>query len=220
MPIPTNFSTHTRISARDHAFKQILQWIIDGTFHPGEKLNDGKLAEALGISRTPVREALQTLQAQGFVEMRPGKETRVTMIEKDDISKILPPLAALQSLAAELAAPVIDEHTIELLRDTNEKFAQAIGRDDAFKALKIDEQFHSAIVEITNNPYILSTISMLQAHVRRLFFHNSIVLTHSSIEEHEAIISAFERRDKDTAAAVMRSNWLRPMEEFYERIHL
>jgi DNA-binding GntR family transcriptional regulator len=91
MPLPTNFSTPIRLSAKDQAFNQIQQWIIDGTFHPGEKLNDGKLAKVLGISRTPVREALQTLQAQGFVEMHPGKETRVTMIEKEDISKILPP---------------------------------------------------------------------------------------------------------------------------------
>jgi DNA-binding GntR family transcriptional regulator len=74
------------------------------------------------------------------------------------------------------------------------------------------------IVEIADNPYMLNMISMLQAHVRRLFFHKSIILTPTSIEEHETILNAFEHKDKDNASSVMRNNWLRPIEEFYSRV--
>jgi DNA-binding GntR family transcriptional regulator len=94
-------------------------------------LNDTELAEALGVSRTPVREALQLLSVQGFVKTRPG---------------------------------------------------------------------------VIENPYITSAISTLQAHVRRLFFHKSFILTPRSVEEHEKILKAFKCRDKETAAATAKIN--------------
>ena len=211
MPIPTNFSAPNRLSAKERAFNQIQEWIIDGTLQPEEKLNDAELAQALGVSRTPVREALQLLSVQGFVEMRPGVATQVTAVNKEDISKILPPLAVLQALAAELATPVIDKQTINSLHGINTEFTKAIEKGDYYSALKLDEQFHRGIVEVAENPYIINTISMLQAHVRRLFFHKSIILTNDSIREHEAILQAFEHKDKDTASNIARNNWLRPM---------
>ena len=68
MPIPTNHSKPIRTTAKENAFNQLQQWIIDGTLHPGEKLNDTELAQALGVSRTPIRESLQLLEVQGFVK--------------------------------------------------------------------------------------------------------------------------------------------------------
>ena len=130
MPIPKNFSTPNRLSAKERAFKQIQEWIIDGTLQPEEKLNDAELAQALGVSRTPIREALQLLNVQGFVEMHPGVSTQVTAVNKEDISKILPPLAVLQALAAELATPVIEQQTIDSLRHINTDFAQAVGEEN------------------------------------------------------------------------------------------
>jgi DNA-binding GntR family transcriptional regulator len=211
MPIPSDFLTPNRLSAKERAFNQIQEWIIDGTLQPEEKLNDAELAQALGVSRTPVREALQLLGVQGFVEMRPGVATQVTAVNKEDISKILPPLAALQALAAEVATPVIDKQIINSLHSINTEFTKAIEKGDYYSALKLDEQFHRCIVEVAKNPYISNTISMLQAHVRRLFFHKSIILTNDSIREHEAILQAFEHKDKDTASNIARNNWLRPM---------
>lgn len=217
MPVPENFTTPTRVSAKDRAFSQLQQWIIDGTLRSGEKLNDAELAKALGASRTPVREALQLLEFQGFVEMYPGKETKVTTIEQEDISKVLQPLAVLQALSAEMAIPLINQETVEILRTMNKDFAEAVLKGDNYSALKLDEQFHECIIKITNNPYMLNMGSMLQAHVRRIFFYNSFVLTPTSIEEHEAIISAFENKDKDLATDIMRKNWLRPIDEFYAK---
>lgn len=215
MPIPANFTTPTRITAKKRAFSQIQDWIIDGTLQPGEKLNDADLAQALGVSRTPIREALQLLNVQGFVEMHPGVGTQVTAVNSADVSKILPPLAALQALAAELATPLISKDTIDKLRGMNENFAQSVETGDLFSALKLDEQFHNMIVETADNPYISKTVLSLQAHVFRLYFHQSIILTTDSIKEHEAILHAFEKKDKETAASIVRTNWLRPLEVFY-----
>lgn len=218
MPIPSNFLTPNRLSAKERAFNQIQEWIIDGTLQPKEKLNDAELAQALGVSRTPVREALQLLNVQGFVEMQPGVATQVTTVNKDDISKILPPLAVLQALASELATPIIDNQSIDSLHDINMKFAKAIKEGDYYSALKLDEQFHKSIVDVTQNPYINNALSMLQAHVRRLFFHKSIILTTDSVGEHEKILQAFECRDKEAASNIARKNWLRPIDVYYSNL--
>lgn len=218
MPVPENFVSTMHLSAKERTFLQLQQWIIDGTLQPGEKLNDNELAQSLSVSRTPVREALQLLEVQGFVEFHPGRETRVTMIEQADISKILPPVAALQSLASELACPLIKNEHIVLLRTANAKFALAIDKGDAFRALKLDEHFHSIILEITKNPYLASMVLMLQGHVRRLFFLNSIVLTQESVQEHESLLIALERKDKNAANQITRENWTRPMKLYYEQI--
>lgn len=215
MPIPTNFSSPTRVSAKNRAFAQIQEWIIDGTLQPKEKLNDADLAQALGVSRTPIREALQLLNVQGFVEMFPGVGTQVTSVNKEDINKILPPLGVLQALAAELATPVISQESIDSLREINTKFAEAIKKGDFYSALKQDEQFHNIIVENTQNQYITNSISNLQAHVLRLYFHQSIILTNDSIQEHEAILQAFENKNKEKAASLARKNWIRAIDEFY-----
>jgi DNA-binding GntR family transcriptional regulator len=215
MPIPTEHAKPLRISAKENAFNQLQQWIIDGTLHPGEKLYDTELAGALGVSRTPIRESLQLLEVQGFVRMYPGKATQVTEVDKESITDLLPPLAALQALSAELAIPQLTEDTIGLLESTNKRFADAVHTKDYFSALKIDEEFHQIIVDTANNPYILSMVASLQAHVRRLFFHNSIILTEKSIDEHNKIINLMKERDEANVSTIMRGNWLRAIDEFH-----
>ncbi|WP_077326484.1 GntR family transcriptional regulator [Virgibacillus siamensis] len=214
MPIPANHSKPVRQSAKESAFNQLQRWIIDGTLLPGEKLNDTELANALGISRTPIRESLQLLEVNGFVKMYPGKATQVTEIERDAIKDLLPPLAALQSLSAELAIDSVTEDRLTQLENINERFAKAIYSDNSYAALKVDEEFHQVIVDITKNTYIQGMIEQLQAHVRRHFFHNSIVLTEKSIDEHKTIITSLRHGNKKKAVETMKENWLRTLEEF------
>jgi DNA-binding GntR family transcriptional regulator len=212
MPIPKNHATSSRLTAKEHAFNQIQQWIIDGTLLPGEKINDTELAEALGVSRTPVREALQILELEGFVEMFPGKATQVTEIERESIHDLLPPLAALQVLAAQLAVDHMNDDKIQELEEINERFQAAIQTENYYSALKIDEAFHQVIVDIADNPYIKQMLRSLQAHVRRHFFHNGIVLTASSIEDHKALIQHFKDKNAKEVTNVMEENWLRTLE--------
>ncbi|MBP1968337.1 DNA-binding GntR family transcriptional regulator [Virgibacillus natechei] len=217
MPIPSDHSKPIRQSAKENAYNQLQQWIIDGTLLPGEKLNDMELANALGVSRTPVRESLQILEVHGFVKMYPGKATQVTEVEKESINDLLPPLAALQSLSAELAINHLTDDIIDILENTNNQFAQAIRSENYYAALKTDEEFHQIIVDTANNPYISSVVDALQAHVRRLFFHNSIVLTEKSIDEHKTIIDLMKNLDKQSVSPVMKENWLRSIDEFYKK---
>ncbi|RKD76008.1 MULTISPECIES: GntR family transcriptional regulator [Sinobaca] len=215
MPIPSDLPIPERKSAKDRAYLQIQKWIIDGTLQPEEKINDSELAEALGVSRTPIREALQLLNEDGFVAMKPGVVTQVTQVKPEDAVLIFPPLAALQALAAEIAAKNMEEPMIEELRNVNEQFTEAIQDGDYRAALKWDEKFHDIIVDSIRNPYISKTTLSLQSHVRRLFYHDSIILTEESIEEHDQIIYAMEKRDPETAAEVTRTNFFRPIDHDY-----
>lgn len=215
MPVPSEHQKPTRKTAKESAFNQLQQWIIDGTLQPGEKLNDIELAEALGVSRTPIRESLQLLEVQGFVKMYPGRATQVTEVDKKSIKDLLPPLAALQALSAELAIPQLSEKTLKELEQTNDKFAKAVQSKDYYSALKIDEHFHQIIVDCTFNQYIHSMVASLQIHVRRLFFLNSIILTEKSIEEHREIIRLMKEGNAEKVSSVMRNNWLRAIDEFH-----
>ncbi|QFG00602.1 GntR family transcriptional regulator [Psychrobacillus glaciei] len=214
MPIPVNHTKPVRTTAKRHAFNQLQQWIIDGTLQPDEKLNDIELAQALGVSRTPIRESLQLLESQGFVTMQPGRATQVTAVETHDINNLLPPLAVLQALAVELSIQNMDDATLELLEEKNTEFADALYAKEFTTALKVDEEFHQIIVDSANNPYILSMIEMLQAHVRRLFYYEKIVLREHSIKQHAEIIRLLREKDSQKVAETMRANWIYTIEEF------
>ncbi|HBU82429.1 MULTISPECIES: GntR family transcriptional regulator [Paenibacillus] len=216
MPIPKNFASPARMSAKERTFSQIQRWIIDGTLQPGEKLIDAELADSLGVSRTPIREAFQLLEVQGLVSTHPGKETKVTEIEKDDIFKMYSTMAALQALAAEVTAKIIVPEQIEQLRLINLEFASAIKSGQAYQAMETDEQFHNLIVEYSDNPYVTSFSASLQIHIRRfkyVFLKQPITATQASVDEHASIIKAFERKDSDCAQALMKQNFIRPMQE-------
>lgn len=210
MPIPQNYKAPVVLSAKERAFHQIQEWIIDGTLLPGEKINDIELAKAIGVSRTPIREALQILGFQGFVSMKPGVATTVNPIDIKNLNQVLLPLAALQALSAEIAASVATREDTQLLQDYNQQFAQAITEKDFFKALKMDEIFHAKIVQMCNNSHISDITTSLQAHVRRYFFHNAIILTAESVTEHEKIIEALTKHDSATASRIAKQNWTRP----------
>ncbi|XKH49406.1 GntR family transcriptional regulator [Chryseomicrobium palamuruense] len=213
MPIPSDMSKPVRKTAKLHAYHQLLNWIIDGTLQPEEKLNDIELAQALGVSRTPIRESLQLLESQGFVTMQPGRATQVTPVQKDDINHLLPPLASLQALATELAVPHMTDEIIAELESTNQQFADALKAKNFTEALRIDEQFHQLIIDTANNPYISQIVEMLQAHVRRLFYSEKIILRESSIETHAKLIALYKAKQTDELASLMTDNWLYTLEE-------
>ncbi|WP_238656087.1 GntR family transcriptional regulator [Paenibacillus piscarius] len=218
MPVPKNYVSPARMSAKERAFSQIQRWIIDGTLQPGEKLIDAELAESLAVSRTPIREAFQLLEVQGLVSTHPGKETKVKEIEKDDIFKMYSTMAALQALAAETTAKIIIPEQIEQLRALNLEFASAINSGQAYQAMEADEQFHNLIVELADNPYVASFSASLQIHIRRfkyVFLEQPITETQASVDEHGLIIAAFEKNDSDQAQAMMRQNFIRPMQELH-----
>lgn len=217
MPIPSNASKPKRQTAKKLAFEQIQKWIVEGVLMPGEKLNDDALAKALGVSRTPVREALQLLEMQGFVEMSPGKETRISQIEKNDVFKVYLPMASLQSTAAELAIENIQSSHIEQLTAINHEMKAAIDQNEIYEVLGIDKAFHDVIIEAADNEYISNFTSVLHMHILRLeylFFKSP----QNSIEEHKQIIQAYKEKDRKKAVELTYSNWIKPMQDIAKKL--
>src|SRR3954466_6364652 len=125
MPVPAN-DPFERDLLRDRAYAAIRDAIVDGTLAPGERLRDQELCAWLGLSRTPVREALARLEADGLVESAPQRVTRVTGLDRREARDAFPVVAALHALAAELAAPKLSAEDIDAMRAANARFADAL----------------------------------------------------------------------------------------------
>ena len=113
------------------AYERLRDAIVRGDLVPGEKIKDADLAEMLGLSRTPVREALTRLVESGLVESKPGVYTRVSTLNQHDIAATLAVLKALDSLAMETAVPRLTERDFRTMRQANRNFAAAVDRTPA-----------------------------------------------------------------------------------------
>ncbi|KFN01944.1 GntR family transcriptional regulator [Bacillus clarus] len=220
MPVPQNYRKPGRVSAKSLVLNQLQDWIIEGVLQPDEKINDGELAEALGVSRTPVREALQILELSGLVEMVPGQKTKIAPIKLEDVSMIYETIAGLHAIIGKQAIYQITEADIIRLSEINTAFQHAIHEKSSKEALQLDIQFHNTIVSIAKNSYIEPFLENMQLHILRLeylFFQNFIPAC-QSIEEHHLIIQAMKKQDELQIEKIMSQNWLRPMKEIQKII--
>ncbi|MEI5889285.1 GntR family transcriptional regulator [Bacillus cereus] len=220
MPVPQNYKKPGRVSAKSLVLNQLQDWIIEGVLQPDEKINDGELAEALGVSRTPVREALQILELSGLVEMVPGQKTKIAPIKLEDVSIIYETMAGLHSIIGKQALQKITAADIKLLSEINNSFQQSIEEKNSKRALQLDIQFHNTITFIAKNRYIEPFLENMQLHVLRLeyLFFQNFVPASQSIEEHHSIIQALQKQDEKQMEQMMSQNWLRPMKEIQKLI--
>ncbi|KIV72060.1 putative regulator PutR for proline utilization, GntR family [Bacillus mycoides] len=222
MPVPQNYKKPGRVSAKSLVLNQLQDWIIEGVLRPDEKINDGELAEALGVSRTPVREALQILELSGLVEMVPGQKTKIAPIKLDDVSIIYETIAGLHSIIGKQALQKVTDADIKLLSEINDAFRQSIHEKDSKKALELDIRFHNTITSIAKNRYIEPFLENMQLHILRLeyLFFQNFVPASQSIKEHHSIIQALQKQDEKRMEQMMSQNWLRPMKEIQKIISM
>ncbi|RAL25777.1 GntR family transcriptional regulator [Thermoflavimicrobium daqui] len=216
MPIPNDLPKLHRTSAKNQVLSLLQDWITDGTLQPGEKIIDAELAQTIGVSRTPIREALQILETQGFVEMKPGKETRITPLKPEDAHDIYLPLTSLEVLATELAAKQINEHKIQTLEKLNQDFIKAVHSQNPHSILEMDRRFHQMIIDTAKNPYISSFTHVLHLHIKRyelFYFEHAKGIIEESIKDHHEIIESFKSQDHERAKKYMQKNWTRAFHE-------
>lgn len=198
-----------RRPARWTVYDRLKNWVEDGALAPGEVVKDSEIAEMLGVSRTPVREALQMLEREGLVEMLPGRLTRVTDTTPEDIGLVYATLAALNALAAETGTPRATDADIAEMREHNEQLLEAIRAKDPVAAREADRAFHGVLVRLAQNPYLESAIDPLLTHIRRLeaLYFRDDKPGRKSYEEHEQIIDAVAAGDLEAARDATRSNF-------------
>lgn len=214
MPVPQNRAVVGRTLLRDRAYEILRDAIVDGTLAPGEQLREHELEEWIGVSRTPIREALMRLQRAGLVRTRPGHSTTVVPLDDDRVSDAIPVVAAMHALAAELAAPQITPAQLEQMQQANADFAAALERGDADEALRADDVLHDVVVQLADNSVLQDTLeqhSPLLRRVERARFAEAIerdtIPDPTSYHLHEQLIGALSAGDGQTAAATALSTW-------------
>ncbi|HYL44102.1 MAG TPA: GntR family transcriptional regulator [Ktedonobacteraceae bacterium] len=198
-----------RVPLRERVYSLIQRAIVSGELQPGQRVRDVDLAIQLGVSRTPVREALQRLGDEGLVEMLPGALTRVVPLDMQAAQDAFLVVAVVHALATRLAVSKLTESDIGSLRQVNNDLVIALDASDVVSAIRADDAFHEIFVRVSNNHEIRLTLDRLIPKVRRLEYTRFGSLAgHSSVLQHQAIITACEQRQPEQAASLTEQNWL------------
>lgn len=215
MPLPDAPLMLERRLMRDDVYAQLREWIIEGTLAPGEKLRDVELAERLGTSRTPVREALRRLEDEGLIETKQNAWTRVASVDAALATRIYPILRVLEPLALELSFPNFTADDIRGMRLLNRRVETALRRGDARIAALEDTELHDAWTGGCDNPELRAIIRDLKTqHIRLEIAYWGGQSALESVAEHARLIDALEVRDLKSARRVLESNWTRALSRF------
>ena len=209
MPVPAERADTTRTLLRDQAYARLRDAILDGTLEPGEQLKDAELAEWLGLSRTPIREAVARLEEYGLVETEPNRYTRVAPLSARDARDAFPVVAALQALAAALGVSRLTDADLEAMRLVNGDFEAALSAEDVDAAVAADDRFHAVLVQASANAEIARSLDRLMPKIRRLERARFGSLAgRRSVEHHERILALCAADEPEQAAQAVRENWL------------
>lgn len=179
----------------DHAYETIRGKILDGSYGPGFRLVLDRLANEIGVSAVPVREALRRLEAEGYVDFIRNVGARVRWIDVTDCAESLQTLAVLEASATAMAAPLLDRSTLTQARKANEAMAASLARRDGIAVSLQDCKFHEKLYDACPNTYLVSLVRREMTRVQRL---GSAILAlaperaQQAAEEHARLIELIE----------------------------
>jgi DNA-binding GntR family transcriptional regulator len=203
------------------AYDEILGAIVSGELAPGLRIRDADLAQRLGVSRTPVREALRRLVDEGLVETAPDAYTRVTPLATPDAEAAFPVVAALQALGARLGVPRLTDADLATMERLEAERVAALADRDAPLAIDVDERFHDVVLTAAGNPELTRTLARLMPKIRRLdLLHFGALAERAdeAVRGHDEILEACRRRDAATVAQLVEQSYLRLGEQAAETL--
>ncbi|WP_275293730.1 GntR family transcriptional regulator [Amycolatopsis sp. La24] len=196
----------SRSLLRDEAYERIRHAIIDGSLPPGTPLRDADLAEQLGLSRAPVRQALLRLAEDRLVVSKPQSYTRVAEFDAGDVRDAVRLVRALHELVVREAR--LSARQIAEMRAANERFREAVAEGDVGRAIEADDQLHDVPVRACGNRAVAATLDRYTPLLRRLEYARfSSLPAHRSVARHEELIDALESGDEKTAAQLTSTIW-------------
>lgn len=193
---------------RDVVFKTLRQEILTGKLKPGERLMEIQLANKLGVSRTPIREAIRKLELDGLVIMIPRRGAEVAQITLKDLKDVMEVRCALDVLAIELACDRMGREELNSLYQACENFREAVKTKDTRKLAEADVAFHDAIVLSTGNTRLIQLVSNLSEQMYRYRFeYLKDATSHEMLQqEHMEMYQNILKKDKAAAASVVRKH--------------
>ena len=189
---------------RDVVFNTLRQAILRGELKPGERLMEIQLANKLGVSRTPIREAIRKLELEGLVLMIPRKGAEVAEITEKSLRDVLEVRRALEELAVQLACEKITKEEIRELERVAKEFQQVVNSSDITEIAEVDVCFHDIIYTATDNQKLIQLLNNLreQMYRYRVEYLKRDGVFPQLIAEHEAIIRHIENNEKERATEV------------------
>jgi DNA-binding GntR family transcriptional regulator len=193
---------------REVVFESLREAIINGRLSPGERLMEIQLAEEMGVSRTPVREAIRKLELEGFVVMIPRKGAYVAGISIKDIANVFEVRAALEALAAGLAAERITEEELDELERYLVEISELRESGNLDAIVEKDTMFHDVIYRASRNERLVQIVTHLQEQIHR-FRTASLARpgrTRDALDEHKKLVEAISDRDVELAQKLAREH--------------
>ena len=187
---------------RDVVFNTLRQAILRGELKPGERLMEIQLANKLGVSRTPIREAIRKLELEGLVLMIPRRGAEVAEITEQNLRDVLEVREALEELSVKLACEHATQAQIEEMKQAAQVFKESLSGDDVTRIAEADVAFHDAINMATDNQKLIQILNNLREQMYRYRFE---YIKDSSqherlVEEHKVIYESIVKKDKETAS--------------------
>jgi DNA-binding GntR family transcriptional regulator len=189
---------------REIVFESLREAIISGVLKPGERLMEIQLAEEMGVSRTPIREAIRKLELEGFVVMIPRKGAYVAGISLKDIADVFEIRAALEALAASLAAERITEEELEQMERLLVRKAELTEANDLDSIVEVDTDFHAILFKASRNEKLGQILNNLREQIQR-FRAVSLAMPgrmKEALEEHRKIVEALSERNVALVASL------------------
>ncbi|PIE08835.1 MAG: GntR family transcriptional regulator [Rhodobacterales bacterium] len=191
--------------ANKDAYGMILEAIDAGLYQPGDRMVESDLAERFGVSRTPIREALQRLETQSLLT-RDGRSLIVASLDHNQLAELYAVRAELEGLAARLAAQHAAEEEVRVLREMVEEDRRKIG--DPAALARTNRRFHKQVHLASHNRYLVQQLDLVHRTMALLATTSLAVegRSETAIAEHDAIVTAIEARDGEAAAAALRKH--------------
>ena len=204
-----NINTNEYLPLRDVVFNTLRDAILTGKLVPGERLMENQLAEKLGVSRTPVREALRMLELENLVELVPRKGAQVLDMSEKDITNILEVRSALEGLATSLACKKMSKEDLQQLKSMEADFEKAVADNDVEHFVDIDEDFHDLIFAATENDKLINIFRNLRIQLYRYRMaqaKNNETSMSTIVAHHRSIIRAIENHDAEEGASIAQGH--------------
>ena len=183
-----------------------LRILIDsGELAPGTRLNEIELCNTMGVSRTPLREAIRSLATEGLIELQPNRGAIVSIVSQEDVTEILPIMASLEGLGGRLAAMHMDQSKIAQVRKIHNQMISHYKNNEVAEYFETNRLIHELITEGSGNQTLVDTINSLSAKVRRARFTAQMTKESwaKAVSEHEEMITALEAQDPDRLEAIL-----------------
>ncbi|EAV40482.1 DNA-binding GntR family transcriptional regulator [Labrenzia sp. MBR-25] len=206
-PIATVTSLR-RKSLHEELAESLRELIVSGELKPGEKVPEKDLCEMFSVSRTPLREALKVMAADGLVYLEPNRGAWVTPITVEDIEEVFPVMGALEALSGELACQNITDAEIAHVRSLHEKMVREYEAGNLADYFHINQEIHEAILAAARNKTLSTQYMSLATRVRRARYVANMTAERwkQATEEHELILNCLEARDGARLAEILKDH--------------